>query len=86
MVPTHALAYLWYNAADSLAYGKIGGMNLKEWREARGMSQAQLARLLEVDQMTISRWERGAGRRAAPGKVLELALAELDRRLKGEGA
>jgi transcriptional regulator with XRE-family HTH domain len=70
--------------SDSLAYGKIGGMNLKAWREEHRLSQAQLARLLEVDQMTISRWERGAGRRAAPGKVLELALAELERRLGGQ--
>ena len=59
----------------------MGGMDLKAWREARGLTQAQLARWLEVDQMTISRWERGAGRRTAPGQVLELALAELDRRL-----
>ena len=62
----------------------MGGMNLKEWREARGLTQAQLARLLGVDNITISRWERGAGRRGAPGQVLELALAELDRRLQTE--
>jgi len=55
---------------------------LKEWRETQGLTQAQLARWLEVDQMTISRCERGAGRRGAPGRVLEFALAELERRLQ----
>jgi transcriptional regulator with XRE-family HTH domain len=59
----------------------MGGMDLKAWREAHGLSQAQLARILEVDQMTISRWERGSGRRGAPGRMLELALAEVERRL-----
>lgn len=59
-------------------------MDLKSWRESRGLTQAQLARRLGVDQMTVSRWERGSGRRGAPGEVLELALAELDRRLKEE--
>lgn len=62
----------------------MGGVNLKDWRETRGLSQAQLARWLEVDQMTISRWERGARKRAAPGRILEMALAELDRRLKDQ--
>jgi predicted transcriptional regulator len=32
---------------------------LKKWREQYGLSQAKLARVLGVDVMTISRWERG---------------------------
>lgn len=59
-------------------------MDLKTWREQHRLSQAQLARLLEVDQMTISRWERGATRRGAPGKILELALEALEQRLQKE--
>ena len=59
----------------------LGGMDLKAWREAHGLTQSQLARLLGVESVTISRWERGAVRRGAPGELLELALAELDRRL-----
>jgi transcriptional regulator with XRE-family HTH domain len=56
-------------------------MDLKAWRETHGISQAQLARWLQVDQMTISRWERGSGRRGAPGRILDLALEALDQRL-----
>lgn len=32
---------------------------LKQWRASAGLSQTGLARLLGVDKMTISRWERG---------------------------
>ena len=78
------IAYLWKKPTDSLRYAKIGGMDLKAWRDAHGVSQAQLARILEVNQMTISRWERGAGKRAAPGRILEFALAEVERRLAAE--
>ena len=33
---------------------------LKEAREARGMTQARLAGLLEIDRRVYNRWERGA--------------------------
>ena len=56
-------------------------MKLKDWREAHGLTQSQLARLLGVESVTISRWERGAAKRGAPGEILELALEALDRRL-----
>jgi transcriptional regulator with XRE-family HTH domain len=59
-------------------------VNLKEWREARNLTQSQLARLLGVETLTVSRWERGATKRQAPGNLLELALAEVDRRLATE--
>lgn len=58
------------------------GRDVKEWRVAHGLTQRRLAALLDVDQITISRWE--SGRREPPGVMLELALAELDRRLSAE--
>jgi DNA-binding transcriptional regulator YiaG len=33
--------------------------DLKKWREKTGYSQGRLARVLGVDVMTVSRWERG---------------------------
>ena len=57
-------------------------MKLKEWREAHGLTQSQLARLLGVESVTISRWERGAAKRGAPGELLELALEGLERRIE----
>jgi transcriptional regulator with XRE-family HTH domain len=32
---------------------------LQKWRQVNGISQAKLAKLLGVDVMTVSRWERG---------------------------
>jgi transcriptional regulator with XRE-family HTH domain len=59
-------------------------MDLKTWREARGLTQSKLARLLGVEVFTISRWERGATKRQAPGRLLELALKEVDRELAAQ--
>jgi transcriptional regulator with XRE-family HTH domain len=55
------------------------GADVKEWREARGLTQRRLAVLLDVDPITVYRWERGE--RQPPGRMLELALEALDRRL-----
>jgi DNA-binding XRE family transcriptional regulator len=52
---------------------------LKQWRERTGYSQGTLARLLAVDVMTISRWERNI-MRIPP--FLKLALAYIE--LKGD--
>jgi transcriptional regulator with XRE-family HTH domain len=54
-------------------------MDVKMWRREHGLSQAQLARLLEVNQMTISRWEHGT--QPSLGRVLEYALKYLDAEL-----
>jgi transcriptional regulator with XRE-family HTH domain len=56
-------------------------MDVKAWRRAHGLTQSQLARLLGVENMTVSRWERGLTKRQADGRLLELALEALDRRL-----
>ena len=53
--------------------------DLREWRERTGYSQGQLARLLGVDVMTVSRWER-AIMKIPP--YLKWSLAYLE--LKGE--
>jgi tetratricopeptide (TPR) repeat protein len=52
---------------------------LKLWRQRNNYSQGRLARALEVDVMTISRWERGI--RAIPS-FLHLALRSLEAKKK----
>jgi DNA-binding transcriptional regulator YiaG len=80
----------WSTAADhgktildiyrQIAYMKImRPEDLRKWRERTGYSQGQLARVLEVDVMTVSRWERGIMQ--APS-YLKWALTYLE--LKGE--
>lgn len=44
---------------------------LKRARRQLGMSQAQLARRLKVDTITVSRWERGV---RAISPIVEVAL------------
>jgi len=58
----------------------MDGEDLKTRREALGMSQSQLAKALEVDVTTISRWERGE--RSIP-TYLKLALDTVERKTKG---
>jgi len=52
---------------------------LREWRQRNGWSQGQLARVLAVIPLSVSRWERGE--RQIPS-FLHLALAYLE--LKGD--
>ena len=54
---------------------------IKKWRQRHKLSQADLAGWLEVDVMTISRWERGES--TAP-RFLALALEAVGQRLKGK--
>jgi DNA-binding transcriptional regulator YiaG len=51
--------------------------DLKKWRAQNGYSQSQLAEVLGVAVMTISRWERGA--REIPS-FLHLALECMEKR------
>jgi transcriptional regulator with XRE-family HTH domain len=51
--------------------------DLITWRKRNKYSQSQLAKVLGVDVMTISRWERGV--RAIPS-YLHLALERLEER------
>ena len=57
----------------------MDGAELVAWRQARNLTQAQLAELLGVHKITVSKWERGE--RATPGHIFELALEALDARL-----
>lgn len=52
---------------------------MKQWREVNAYSQGQLARILEVNVMTVSRWERGIMKIPS---FLKWALAYLE--LRGE--
>ncbi len=51
----------------------VGTHPLKNFRSERGLTQEALAALLEVDPITVSRWETGA--RRIDGKLLQ-AVAE----------
>lgn len=51
---------------------------LRAWRKSRGLSQQRLADLLEVQPLTIIRWEQ---ERVAIPRTVELALLWLDQEL-----
>ena len=54
--------------------------DLRTRRLRMGLTQAQLARALYVDRMSISQWERGRARPSLPGLVEEkLARMEAER-------
>lgn len=55
------------------------GAKLKTWRERKGLQQCELAQLLGVHAMTVSKWEREV--QAIP-PFLTLALETLERRQK----
>lgn len=65
------------SAMGSLGGDTMTGDQLRVWRAAMEMSQADLAAALRVDVTTVARWERGE--RRIPGH-LELALEALERR------
>ena len=58
------------------------GKNIASWRKALGMTQEQLAANMDVDQVTISRFERGATLPSLPtlnrlARVLGVTMAQL---------
>jgi len=57
----------------------MGAKDFKRMRLAKGYSQSQLARELDVHVMTLSRWEREA---LPIPRMAELALSSLKPRLK----
>ena len=54
---------------------------LQQWRKRNGYSQSQLAKVLKVAPLTISRWERGD--RTIPS-FLHLALKYIEQKEKGK--
>lgn len=56
----------------------MSGEELKTLRESKALSQAQLARMLEVNVMSVSRWERGE-RKISPQihKLIQLLLGKV---------
>ena len=48
----------------------------KKWRRARYRTQDEAAEAMEVDRMTVNRWELGVT--SPPGRLLELACKGLD--------
>jgi DNA-binding transcriptional regulator YiaG len=56
---------------------------LKAWREKHKLLQAELAEMLGVFWLTISKWENGV-QKIPP--YLHLALAELSHRMKAKKA
>lgn len=54
--------------------------DIRAWREARGLSQKDLAEALGVRQATVSRWE--SGDRPATMPLVRLALERLARKIR----
>lgn len=55
------------------------GDKLKEKRIALGLTQAQLAEILDVKPNTVARWERGL---LSVPRTVELAMETIERRYK----
>ena len=58
------------------------GQELKRRRERLGLTQAELAKRLDVERITIIRWERD---QVAIPRVVELALGEIERHQPASG-
>ena len=57
-------------------------MNIKEAREAAGLSRAEMSRIFEIPVRTLEEWD--AGRRTPPPYVEKLILEKLET-IKKEG-
>ena len=55
-------------------------LDIAAWRKARGLSQAQLAKLLPVSVRTLQGWERGVPGRQPPDFLVR-ALADIEREM-----
>lgn len=58
------------------------GEKLKEKRAELGLTQAQLAEILDVKPNTVARWERGL---LPVPRTVELAMATVERMYKKSG-
>jgi len=56
-------------------------INLAQWRESHGLTQAALAELLPVPLRTLQEWEANRGK-GKPAPYLWRALRDLERELK----
>jgi transcriptional regulator with XRE-family HTH domain len=61
----------------------MNGDELRQRREALGMTQEQLAQALGVNTMTVSRWERGV-RSVPPHLSLALEAIEIKQKKKSD--
>lgn len=73
-----------WNTRGAWYTNRMDRETLKRRREELGMSQSELAAVLEVRQQTISEWETGT-RAIRLGRILELALDALARDRDGRG-
>jgi len=75
---------------DSLGYWSMAdfGKNLIELRKVRGLTQQNLADLLDVQPRLLGRWERGQGKPQFDYilKLAEVLEVSLDQLLKGDAA
>jgi transcriptional regulator with XRE-family HTH domain len=55
------------------------GEDVREWRMRHGLTQHELAEMLGVRSVQVSRWERNANHPA--GRLLDLALKALEMEL-----
>ena len=62
-----------------MVFSVMSAKDFKKKREAKRYTQAELASALDVDVMTVSRWERGA---VPVPRMAELALSALKSRPK----
>ncbi|MCP5197969.1 MAG: helix-turn-helix transcriptional regulator [Gammaproteobacteria bacterium] len=64
------------------------GKNLAQLRKARGLTQAELSDLLDIQQRLIGRWEQGQGKPQFDYilKLADVLEVSLDRLLRGSDA
>jgi transcriptional regulator with XRE-family HTH domain len=67
------------------SFENVTGYRLKEKREQLGLSQEQLARVLEVTLSTVARWEQLKDAQIPNSKMIELAIEGLELKLLNQG-
>ena len=67
-------------AAAAIAKLRISADGIRKIREKRGLTQFQMARLLDVNQFTISNWEQGKNKPRRSQKECLVALRKMGKR------